>query len=246
MKEPNTFFQDISVRRRVRITVGIYTILTFVIGLYSLIAIVETNKRLHKSVLEGQMMVKATDTARLAQVHFKTQVQEWKNILLRGNERDLFNNYLRAFDDEDRRVNEYLQSLANMTAEMGLSVPEIAEAIKIHKKLGEQYRDALKNYNHSDLKSAVLVDKIIRGIDREPTDQIDAIANIIKSQADKRLKATETVAETQLEAYRTFSFFLIFLVLTGVCFGIYNAWSILKDLPQEENGNDTETEKQHI
>jgi methyl-accepting chemotaxis protein len=243
MKEPNTFFQDISLRRRVIITVGIFTILTIVIGLYSLIAIVETNKRLHKSILEGQVMIKATDTARLAQVHFKKQVQEWKNILLRGNEHDLFDKHLRAFDNEDRRVNEYLQSLSDMTTAVGLSVPEIANAIKIHEILGEQYRDALKNYTPSDLKSAVLLDKSVRGIDREPTDQIDAIVGTIKAQADKRLKATETVAKTQLEAYQSFSVFLIFLVLLGVCFGIWNARSIIKDLPPEENGNDSETEK---
>jgi methyl-accepting chemotaxis protein len=81
MKEPNTIFQDISVRRRVIITVGIFTVLTVVIGLFSLIAIVETNKRLHQSVFEGQMMIKTVDTARQAQVHFKRQVQEWENIL---------------------------------------------------------------------------------------------------------------------------------------------------------------------
>jgi len=243
MKEPNTILQEISVRRRVIITVGIFTVLTIVIGLYSLIAIVETNKRLHKSVLEGQMMIKATDTARLAEVHFKKQVQEWKNILLRGNEGDLFDKHLRAFDNEDRQVNEYLQSLADTATTMGLSVPDIAIAIKTHKKLGEQYRDALKQYNPSDLKSAVIVDKSVRGIDREPTDQIDAIVVIIKAQADKRLKATETVAKTQLEAYQSFSFFLIFLVLAGVCFGIFNARSIIKDLPPEENGSDSGTEK---
>lgn len=243
MKEPNTILQEISVRRRVIITVGIFTVLTIVIGLYSFIAIVETNKRLHKSVLEGQTMIKATDTARLAQVHFKKQVQEWKNILLRGNEHDLFDKHLRAFNNEDRRVNEYLHSLSDMTTTMGLSVPEIALAIKTHERLGEQYREALSKYNQSDLKSAVIVDESIRGIDREPTDQIDAIVSIIKAQADKRLKATETVAKTQLEAYQSFSVFLIFLVLLGASFGIFNARSIIKDLPMEEPGNDSETEK---
>ena len=242
MKEPNTFFQDISVRRRVHITVGIFTVLTIAIGLFGLIAILETNERLHKSVLEGQMMVKATDTARLTQVHFKKQVQEWKNILLRGNEHDLFDKHLRAFDEEDRRVNEYLQLLSDMVSTMGTSVPEIAEAIKIHKKLGYQYRDALKEYIQSDLKSAVLVDKKVRGIDREPTDQIDTIVSIIKAHADKRLKATETITKTQFEAYQSFSYFLIFLVLVGVCFGIFNAWSITKDLPPEDNGNEPESE----
>ena len=85
MKEPNTFFQDISVHRRVVITVGIFAVLIIVTGLYGLIAIVEMNKRLHETVLEGQKMVKAIDAARSAEVHFKKQVQEWKNILLRGN-----------------------------------------------------------------------------------------------------------------------------------------------------------------
>ena len=243
MREMNTFFQDISVHRRIIITVGIFTVLIIVIGLYSLIAIVEMNKRLHESVLEGQRMVKTIDTARLAQVHFKKQVQEWKNILLRGNDRDLFERHVRAFDDEDRQVNEYLQSLSNIAITTGLSVPEIAEAIKIHEQLGHKYRDALKDYNHSDLKSAVLVDKTVRGIDRIPTDQIDAIVGMIMTQADKRLRAMETVAKTQMEAYRSLSLFLIILVVAGICFGIFNAWSIIKDLPPEENRNSPEIEE---
>jgi methyl-accepting chemotaxis protein len=243
MREMNTFFQDISIHRRIIITVGIFTVLIIVIGLYSLIAIVEMNKRLHESVVEGQRMVKTIDTARLAQVHFKKQVQEWKNILLRGNDRDLFERHVRAFDDEDRQVNEYLQSLSNIAITTGLSIPEIAEAIKIHEQLGHKYRDALKDYNHSDLKSAVLVDKTVRGIDRVPTDQIDAIVGMIMTQADKRLRAMETVAKTQMEAYRSLSLFLIFLVVAGICFGIFNAWSIIKDLPPEENRNSPEIEE---
>jgi len=243
MREMSTFFQDISIHRRIIITVGIFTVLIIVIGLYSLIAIVEMNKRLHESVVEGQRMVKTIDTVRLAQVHFKKQVQEWKNILLRGNDRDLFERHVRAFDGEDRQVNEYLQSLSNIAITTGLSVPEIAEAIKIHEQLGHKYRDALKDYNHSDLKSAVLVDKTVRGIDRVPTDQIDAIVGMIMTQADKRLRAMETVAKTQMEAYRSLSLFLIILVVAGICFGIFNAWSIIKDLPPEENRNSPEIEE---
>lgn len=235
MKEPNTIFQEISIRRRVIITVAIFTVLTIVIGLFGLIAITETNKRLHKSVLEGQMMIKATDTARLAQVHYKKQVQEWKNTLLRGNDHDLFDKYFKAFNNEDKLVNEYLHALSDMTTAMRLFIPEIAEAIKAHKEMGERYRGALKYYKPSDLNSAIIVDKKIRGIDRALTDQIDVIVGIIKSEADKRLKATESIAKTQLEIYQSFSIFLVFLVLLGVGFGIYNARSIIKDLPPEKN-----------
>jgi F0F1-type ATP synthase assembly protein I len=46
-----------------------------------------------------------------------------------------------------------------------------------------------------------------------------------------------------MEAYQIFSIFLIFLVLLGVCFGIYNVRSITRDLPPEKKGPKSETEK---
>jgi hypothetical protein len=44
-----------------------------------------------------------------------------------------------------------------------------------------------------------------------------------------------------MEAYRAFSFFIIFLVLAGVGFGICNARSITKELPREDNGSSAKT-----
>jgi len=243
MKEPNTIFQDISIRRRVLISIGILTVLIIVIGLYNFIVILESNQQFHKSVLEGRTMANAIDTARLSQVHFKKQVQEWKNILLRGNDKDLFDKHLRAFNEEDQKVNEYLKSLSQITSSSGMSVPQIADVIKVHEKLGHQYREALKKYKQSDLKSAVLVDKSIRGIDRQMTDDIDTMVLIIKNISEKRLKEMEATVKTKLEAYQILSFFIIFLVIASVGFGIFNAWSITKDLPSEENKNSAETEK---
>jgi len=231
MNEPNTIFQNISLRRRVIISIGILTVLIIVTGLYGLIAIVESNQRLHKSVLEGQTMANTIDTARLSQVHFKKQVQEWKNILLRGNDKDLYDKHLIAFNEEDRKVNEYLKSLSQIASSAGMSVPQIANAIKVHEELGHQYREALKKYYQFDLKSAVLVDKSVRGIDRKLTDDIDAIVGIIKNLAEERLKETEMIANTKMEAYHALSFFMIVLIIAGLGFCIFNAWSITKDLP---------------
>jgi len=238
MREMNTFFQDISVRRRVIINVGIFSVLIIVTGLFGLIAIVETNHRFHKNILEGQMMIKAVDDARHAQVHFKKQVQEWKNILLRGNDQKQYEHHFQAFEKEELRVDEYLQSLEKKADALKFVVPQISEARKIHKHLGQKYREALNAYNRSDLKSAVAVDKIVQGIDRDPTDRIDEIVDVIKRQADKRLSETEVLAQTKLEAYQGLSFFLVFLVLAGIGFGIFSAYSIINDLPSEEGKND--------
>jgi methyl-accepting chemotaxis protein len=220
--------------------------LIIVIGLYSFITILESNQHFHKSVLEGQTMTNAVDTARLSQVHFKKQVQEWKNILLRGNDKDLFDKHLRAFNEEDQKVNEYLKSLSQIASSSGMSVPQIADVIKVHEKLGHQYREALKKYKQSDLKSAVLVDKGICGIDRQMTDDLDTMVLIIKNISEKRLKEMEATVKTKLETYQILSFFVIFLVIASVGFGIFNAWSITKDLPSEDNGNSTKKEEVKI
>lgn len=119
--------------------------------------------------------------------------------------------------------------------------------IKVHEKLGHQYREALEKYKQSDLKSAVLVDKSIRGIDRQMTDDIDTMVVIIKNLSEKRLKEMEATAKTKLEAYQILSFFILFLVIASVGFSIFNACSITKDLPSEENGNSTKkTEKKYL
>ncbi|MBN1614544.1 MAG: hypothetical protein JW950_08785 [Deltaproteobacteria bacterium] len=95
MKEKNPFFRDIPLRRRLVIALGMFTILTAAVGLYTRIAIVETNGRLHEGVRPGQAMIQAVDTARLAQVHFEKQVREWKGLPLRGNDPSLFERHMR-------------------------------------------------------------------------------------------------------------------------------------------------------
>jgi len=240
MPEFNTFFQDISIRRRLIINVGILSVIIIVTGIYGLIAVVETNERLHKSILEGKMMIEAVDTARHAQVHFKKQVQEWKNILLRGNDQKLYDQHLRAFENEERLVNESLQLLEKMTRSLKFVVPQIGETIKIHEQLGQKYRDALNVYKQSDRKSAVIVDQIVRGIDREPTDRIDGILETIKRQAEERLSETERLSKTKVEAYKGLALFMIFLILAGTGFAVFSAWSIISDLPSEDETTNSE------
>jgi methyl-accepting chemotaxis protein len=237
MRELNTFFQDISIRRRVVITVGIFSVLIIVTGMYGLLAIIETNHRLHKSILEGQIMIKTVDTARLAQTHFKKQVQEWKNILLRGNDQKLYEQYFKSFENEERLVKENLLLVEKMADSLKFVVPQIRETIKVHERLGNQYREALNSYKSADLKSAVAVDIMVRGIDREPTDRIDEIVDSLKRQADKRLLEMELLAKTKVESYQGIAFFLVFLVLAGIGFGVTNAYSIINELPADEGKN---------
>ena len=240
MKEPDSNFQIISLRRRISISIGMLSVLIIVIGLYSLTAIFESNQRLHRTVIDSQAMAKAIDSARLSQVHFKKQVQEWKDLLLRGQEKDLFDIHFKAFNEEDRKTGDYLKSLLKITSDTQITVPQIADAIKAHEELGKQYREALEKYRPLNAKNVLLIDKSVRGIDRKLIDEVDAIVGIVKKQAEQKLIETESTAKTKMEAYYVLTFFILFLMIAAVAFSIFNILSITRELPSENNKNGSE------
>jgi hypothetical protein len=84
---------------------------------------------------------------------------------------------------------------------------------------------------------------MVLGIDREPTDRIEAILDTIKSSADRQLIETETMAKQRLKAYQTFAVVLLFLLLAGVGFGIFSACSIISDLPKDKDEINLEGDK---
>jgi hypothetical protein len=59
----------------------------------------------------GQAEVQHQDRARVIQVDFKKQVQEWKNLLLRGAKRGEFVKYRDSFINEEAKVRDEAKRL---------------------------------------------------------------------------------------------------------------------------------------
>ena len=128
----------------------------------------------------------AIDTARSAQVEFKVQVQEWKNILIRGNDPALLQRYTAAFVKAGDTTRADLQKLDGLLDTLKLKTPLVDEAIKTQGELGTRYLAALKQYDSANPESAKVVDNLVKGMDREPTRKIDDIVAYI-GQESKRL-----------------------------------------------------------
>src|SRR5262245_34077123 len=62
------------------------------------------NERLTSAIATSRMETQQINRARSAQVHFKTQVQEWKNVLLRGKNPELYTKHLTGFQNEEAAV----------------------------------------------------------------------------------------------------------------------------------------------
>lgn len=131
--------------------------------------------------------------------HFKIQVQEWKNVLLRGKDPEKLAKYWKGFEKEEASVASDAKALQSELP-AGKAKDLLGEFVAAHKQLGEGYRKGLASFKESNADSAV-GDKAVTGIDRAPTETlnkaVDEIAQLAKeasAAADSQAKASMVTA----------------------------------------------------
>ena len=77
-------------------------------GGLSALALRHSQERLIDSVSATIGFAQNVDIAREAQVHFKRQVQEWKNVLIRGHNPDDYAKYWSLFEAEESKTQALL------------------------------------------------------------------------------------------------------------------------------------------
>ena len=132
-----------------------------------------------------QTVGRATDTTRQAQIEFKTQVQEWKNILVRGHDPAQMDKYRKAFDKTEAGVQGELRKLIDLMTKLELDPAPARKAADEHKKLGEKYREALATWKAGDPIAYRAVDGMLKGIDRPTNEAMDALAASILKEGDR-------------------------------------------------------------
>jgi methyl-accepting chemotaxis protein len=125
----------------------------------------------YDGLIEGA--IRQADQARVAQVDFKTQVQEWKNILLRGHDPADLVKYSKQFHDVEAKVRAQAQRLSD-DLDDDVARGLIGQFLTAHEIMGSKYQRGLDYFGASsaDFKGA---DKLVRGQDRAPTDLFDEV-----------------------------------------------------------------------
>lgn len=136
-----------------------------IIGLYALVELSRFNQSMADSFERIQRGVSALVSVGRAQTDFKTQVQEWKNILIRGNDKTNFDRYLQGFESEEAAVQLELGRVQPYVRE---TLPEfdVASLVAEHQRMGQRYREALQRFDHNDPETGKAVDEAVRGMDR--------------------------------------------------------------------------------
>jgi len=112
---------------------------------------------------------------------FKTQVQEWKNTLLRGKDPKQLEKYWSAFGKQDGIVAGMAKRLSDRldAGDARNLVQRFAEA---HATMGQKYRSAFEQFKAAEFDPTV-GDKAVSGMDREPSKLIEEVARKIASDS---------------------------------------------------------------
>ena len=146
-----------------------------------------------------------------ANLHFKIQVQDWKDILLRGNDPEAYAKYWKAFTSEENTVNNWLDKAATASSAAGMDGNLVSQLHASHDQLGSRYRDALQQFKAKDPNAGKTVDKLVKGMDRELTGNLEKMATGIETQFDQQLQAQTTALQQTYQLARN-SFLIISVV----------------------------------
>jgi methyl-accepting chemotaxis protein len=165
------------------------------------------------------------EQARVIQVNFKKQVQEWKDVLLRGHTPEDLAKYTKQFHEKEKAVRDGAVALSK-TVHDDEAKKLLADFVAADDVMSAKYETAYQAYvaGGADFKAA---DKLVRGQDRAPTDLFDKVV----VRLDARVKST--IADQQAAAHRnqTIAFGVTagLLALIGLV-GFVTVSSILKRL----------------
>jgi methyl-accepting chemotaxis protein len=130
--------------------------------------------------LMGQTDVQYQDRARVMKVDFSTQVQEWKNLLLRGRDYAEFQKYEDAFKREEANVRAAAQALLDEVKDPE-AIKDLQSFLSTHAAMSQSYAEAIKVFGANKGQDFAIADAMVKGIDRAPMEAIDAIVTRLQA-----------------------------------------------------------------
>ncbi len=162
---------------------------------------------------------------RSIQIEFKEQVQEWKNVLLRGKDPAALDKHWNAFVKAETDVSEVTKKLISSMND-GEDKKTLQKFASAHTKMGEDYRKGLAAFKAADF-SAAAGDASVKGMDREPAKLLAEVSAILTKETQSITDAAIASAKRGL----TTSLILMFVVCGLVIFGsLWVSRSITKPL----------------
>ena len=166
-----------------------------------------------------QKLLMATLAIEEAHTQFKVQVQEWKNLLLRGNNAEDYTKYYASFNHQTDQVQLLLSTAKSELDNNALS--DLDEVINQHKNLVKTYLDTLATAKLDNLSGIITTDKSVRGIDRTLDTLFPQLTKNITLNLENKIMQDN---ELHAQSYKHYTSLISSFVSISVVFIILSFW----------------------
>jgi methyl-accepting chemotaxis protein len=139
--------------------------------------------------------------------NFKTQVQEWKNTLIRGHDDSNRTKYWGRFQQVENRIQkegeDLIDSLNNEESKR-----LIQKFLLEHQIMGQAYRKGFSAFENSGYDH-IAGDNAVKGIDRAPTKLLTSAAELIAEEASRESAVVSETAYSQ-------NFLMLIIVMLAI------------------------------
>jgi len=158
-----------------------------------------------------------------ANLQFKVQVQEWKNVLLRGKQPADLAKYWSQFEERQRDVQNILGELAGQKGIEANLKSRIERLRDEHRQLGAAYQKGRDAYVAAGGDPSA-GDAAVKGVDRATSEQMSALV------AELREQGTAQSALISASAERTVWLGLLVMLASGLLIGLLSLWLVSRNL----------------
>ena len=216
MAQVQTVRHKLDLRRSITGSAFIMILLVAVLGLFALFSIWSINRAWIEGMDRFTELRQLSTSGLEAQVAFKVQVQEWKNILLRGEDPALLAKHHAAFTKQDGDTQALLASVSAQAATLGFDTDSqhAAALATAHQALTRSYETTLAELQGTaptlDSATAHAIDLRLRGADRALEAGIGALAAEIGTASDA--KRQQLIAQ-MAQRYLALRWFIISVII---------------------------------
>lgn len=162
-----------------------------------------------------------------ANLQFKSQVQEWKNVLLRGRQSAELDKYWQQFQAREQQVQQLLgQLIDTREGELKTRLQHLRDS---HRQLGQAYAQGREAFLAAG-GDPVAGDQAVKGVDRAASEQMSELVEHLR--ADARERATQLSAAAE----RTVWLGMLVMLGSAVLVGLFSLWRVNRSLVEPIRG----------
>ncbi|WP_163832623.1 methyl-accepting chemotaxis protein [Spartinivicinus ruber] len=192
----------------------------FVVGLVLIFAVSEWGFIRYNSAVNQHQTLLNQDfnnalTITQINLEFKKQVQEWKNVLIRGSDSNQLNKYWGSFEAQEKKITAMLEGLKQSVKDTE-TLTALENFSTKYQEMSQKYRQGKDTFTQSnfDINKG---DKSVSGVDRAPSQLLGEAATRLTALAtEEAVKAKANSDKISITA--TLSMVSI-LILVGVALG---------------------------